>query len=85
MLALLNEKIQSPSTPKGRAAYIKSLTAWSKAATQVAQSYLEKLNDMDAPKATPSGGETPWSTLNGLLFSAASALSGIERYAEKLK
>jgi hypothetical protein len=46
MSRLLDEKIQSPSNPKGRAAYAKSLGGWSKAASKVAQSYGDKLADM---------------------------------------
>lgn len=42
----LDEKIQSPSSPKGRAAYTKSLTSWSKAASKVAQSYKDRLGDL---------------------------------------
>ena len=48
MIEILNEKIQSPATPKGRAAYAKSLGAWSKAASKVAQSYKDKGADMKA-------------------------------------
>lgn len=45
-LALLAEKIQSPSSPKGKAAYTKSLIGWAGAATKVAKSYADKLADM---------------------------------------
>lgn len=41
----LEEKIQSPSTPKGKAAFVKSLSAWSKAASKVAGSYNDRLSD----------------------------------------
>lgn len=82
MLALLNEKIQSPSTPKGLEAYKKSLSAWSKAASKVAQSYRDKLGDVKVQKETDSA---TVNTLEGLLFSAASALSQIAVYTEKLK
>lgn len=43
----LDEKIQSPRTPKGRAAFFKSLHGWAKAATKVASSYADKLGDAD--------------------------------------
>lgn len=82
MLTLLNEKIQSPSTPKGKAAYAKSLTAWSKAASKVAQSYRDKLGDMKVQKETDSA---TINTLEGLLFSASSALAQIAFQIEKLK
>ena len=42
---VLDEKIQSPSTPKGKAAFVKSLSAWSKAASKVAGSYNDRLGD----------------------------------------
>jgi hypothetical protein len=44
---VITEKIQSPSSPKGKAAYIKSLVGWSKAAGKVVQSYGDKLGDAD--------------------------------------
>ena len=84
MLALLNEKIQSPSTPKGLEAYKKSLTAWSKAASKVAQSYRDKLGDLKEAQGSVSGA-TLVNTLEGLLFSASSALSQIEAQVAKLK
>lgn len=46
MTEILDEKIQTPSTPKGKAAYAKSLGAWSKAASKVAQSYKDKGGEM---------------------------------------
>lgn len=48
----LDEKIQSPSSPKGKAAYAKSLGAWSKAASKVAQSYKDKGADMKTSSDT---------------------------------
>lgn len=46
----LEEKIQSPRTPKGKKAYFKSLHGWSKAAAKVASSYEDKLGDADPKK-----------------------------------
>jgi len=41
--ARIDEKIQPPTSPKGRAAFSASLNGWSKAASKVAGSYKEKL------------------------------------------
>lgn len=82
MQSLLDEKIQSPSNPKGRAAYTKSLGAWSKAASKVAQSYADKGADMkglnDAQRAMHSQLLTLLKTVSGNLAQVASL-------AEKLK
>jgi hypothetical protein len=83
MLTLLNEKIQSPSSPKGRAAYVKSLAAWSKAASKVAQSYRDKLGDMDVKK-TVSGQEVVTS-LDKVLSNVSSELALVASQIEKLK
>jgi ABC-type transporter Mla subunit MlaD len=74
-LAVLAEKIQSPSNPKGRAAYIKSLTAWSKAASKVAKSYGDKLGDMrqvtDAEAARKAQLDKLLQSVSGQLAQAA--------------
>ena len=71
MLALLNEKIQSPANPKGMEAYKKSLTAWSKAASKVAGSYQDKLGD-----AKPSAGSMSMATVISQLDKLLTAVSG---------
>lgn len=75
-LELLAEKIQSPSSPKGRAAYRKSLASWSKAASKVAQSYKDKLGDLkganDAEKAMAAQLERLLGTVSGELAQIAS-------------
>lgn len=72
----LVEKIQSPSTSKGRAAYLKSLGSWSKAASKVAQSYADKLDDMkglnDAQQATKTQLEKVIRSVSGELAQIAS-------------
>jgi hypothetical protein len=74
-LALLAEKIQSPSNPKGRAAYIKSLSAWAGAASKVAKSYGNKLGDMrqltDAESARKAQLDKLLQNVSGQLAQAA--------------
>lgn len=80
--SLLDEKIQSPSNPKGRAAYTKSLGAWSKAASKVAQSYADKGDDM---KGLNDSQQAMQSQLLKLLQSVSGNLAQVASLAEKLK
>lgn len=82
MEALLSEKIQSPSTPKGKAAYAKSLGAWSKAASKVAQSYADKGDDM---KGLNDSQQAMQSQLLKLLQTVSGNLAQVASLAEKLK
>lgn len=78
----LDEKIQSPSSPKGRAAYLKSLTAWSKAASKVAQSYADKLEDM---RGIDEDERATKAELAGLLQTISADLARIVFLSGKLK
>jgi hypothetical protein len=84
MEILLAEKIQSPSTPKGKAAYIKSLTSWSKAASKVAQSYSDKLGDFKEAQGSMSGAALVGS-IDKLLSNVSDELAQIAAQIEKLK
>lgn len=78
----LEEKIQTPSSPKGRAAYSKSLTAWSRAASKVAQSYATKGADMKGMSPDQHAMQTQ---LLNLLQTISGNLSQVAALSEKLK
>lgn len=81
MESLLAEKIQSPSNPKGKAAYVKSLTSWSKAASKVAQSYGDKLADA---KGLNDAQQAVQSQMKGLLQSVSKDLAQLAALSGKL-
>lgn len=81
-LALLAEKIQSPSSSKGRAAYTKSLIGWSSAASKVAKSYADKLADMkqvtDAEHARKLRLQTLLQSISGQLAQVSELAKSLE-------
>ena len=81
-LAMLAEKIQSPSTPKGRTAYFQSLGGWSKAASKVAQSYGDKLKEAPQPKDDKA---TSQARLAVLLKDTSANLAEIAALSDRLK
>lgn len=78
----LEEKIQSPSTPKGLEAYVKSLTSWSKAASKVAGSYRDRLRDA---KPKSDAAQVQQAQLDKLLQAVSGELAQISDLAGKLK
>lgn len=78
----LDEKIQSPSTPKGLAAYAKSLGGWSKAASKVAQSYKDKGAEMkpstDADRARSAQLLKLLQSVSGELAQIASLIGSVK-------
>lgn len=77
----IDEKIQSPSTAKGRTAYLKSLGAWSKAASKVAQSYADKLDSM---KGLNDPQQVTKSQLEKLLRNVSGELAQVAMLAQRL-
>jgi len=77
--ARIDEKIQSPTSPKGRSAFAKSLGGWSKAASKVAGSYKDKLM-----QANPKDIEDQ-ALLGADLASVSKLLALIADRAERLK
>ena len=75
----LHEKIQPPTSPKGRAAFAKSLGGWSKAASKVAGSYKDRLQ-----QANPKEIEDH-ALLMADLAQASKLLAVIAERAERLK
>lgn len=75
----IDEKIQPPTSPKGRAAFSASLGGWSKAASKVAGSYKDKLM-----QANPREIEDQ-ALLGADLASVSKLLAVIADRAERLK
>lgn len=75
----IDEKIQPPTSPKGRAAFSASLNGWSKAASKVASSYKDKLQ-----QANPKDVEDH-ALLGADLGSVSKLLAVIADRAERLK
>jgi len=80
----LDEKIASPSTKKGKAAYVKSLTKWASAAAKVAKSYNDKLGDVEGMDGSTSGA-TIVANLDKLLTSISAQLTQAAEAAAKIK
>lgn len=75
----LDEKIQVPTSPKGRAAFSASLGGWSKAASKVAGSYKDKLMQANSKEIEDQA------LLDADLGSVSKLLAVIAGRAERLK